>query len=500
MNTEILAPNYDKLDFALRSVGYTFEAAVADIIDNSIDAGASDIGIRLVINKKDPLDLVVWDNGSGMSSETLREAMRFGADVNRELERLGKFGLGLKLASLGQAKELRVVSLHKNSLSGRGWLEHGIRKGFECEVLDNKECKEAKASLMPDCSWDKSGTLVWWSRLYRVGSNHADPAEHAQLLLNRLNNHLALSFHRFLSGKCVVRKRGRLRIFIDIYDRATRAPGLVRKVEPLDPFGYGRSGHEDFPANMIIGDAFGDKVSIRAHIWPPNSDEDAYKLPGGANSRQGFYFYRNDRLIQAGGWNGLRDADTHISLARMEINLAPGFDVDVSLDVKKMNVSLPSPLAGAIQKSKTRSGIDFKKYIGLAEETYRTRAKRATEMPVVPDEGLPAELRDYLKTEFKIPGAGRHRKIAFRWDDLRDDQMFEVDSEGDAILLNRTYRRNLLHGLQGSATDIPVFKCLLFLLFQDVFYCDRIGPRLKEHLDQSNRVLLQALQYERSGE
>ena len=181
---EILPPNYAKLDLALRSVGYSFEAAVADIVDNSIDADASNVLVRLVLNKDGPLDLVVWDDGSGMSPETLREAMRFGADVSQEIERLGKFGLGLKLASLGQAKELRVVTLKAKNISGRAWLEQGIRQGFQCNILNPTECDEVRNSLVPDCRWGESGTLVWWSNLYRVGANRSDPEEHAQHLPN----------------------------------------------------------------------------------------------------------------------------------------------------------------------------------------------------------------------------------------------------------------------------------------------------------------------------
>lgn len=97
---EHLPPNFGKLDVALRSIGYTFEAAVADVIDNSIDAKAQTIMVRIILHKKKPLDIVIWDDGDGMNPETLREAMRFGADVTQEEKRLGKFGLGLKLASL----------------------------------------------------------------------------------------------------------------------------------------------------------------------------------------------------------------------------------------------------------------------------------------------------------------------------------------------------------------------------------------------------------------
>src|SRR5690242_977727 len=100
---ETLPPNYAKLDKALRSIGYSFEVAVADIVDNSIDAGARKVLIRFVVRSDDILDLVIVDDGDGMDAATLREAMRFGADVSEHISRLGKFGLGLKLASLSQA-------------------------------------------------------------------------------------------------------------------------------------------------------------------------------------------------------------------------------------------------------------------------------------------------------------------------------------------------------------------------------------------------------------
>src|SRR4029453_17246954 len=102
---EKLPPNYARLDKALRSIGYSFDASVADIIDNSIDAQARNVLVRFILHRERPLDLIIWDDGYGMTEDTLKEAMRFGADVKEELDRLGKFGLGLKLASLSQAKE-----------------------------------------------------------------------------------------------------------------------------------------------------------------------------------------------------------------------------------------------------------------------------------------------------------------------------------------------------------------------------------------------------------
>ena len=94
------APN---LIESMRSLGYSFETAIADLIDNSISANASKIDILL-----SPIDnpyLIILDNGYGMNSKELEEALRYGAKnplERRENNDLGRFGLGMKSASLSR--------------------------------------------------------------------------------------------------------------------------------------------------------------------------------------------------------------------------------------------------------------------------------------------------------------------------------------------------------------------------------------------------------------
>jgi hypothetical protein len=490
--SEHLPPNFGRLDKALRSIGYSFEAAVADIVDNSIDAKARNVLVRFILRKNKALDLVIWDDGNGMSSKVLKEAMRFGADVTQELERLGKFGLGMKLASLSQAKELRVFSCNGSKTSGRGWLEEGISSGFMSTVLETSECRDMLKQLVPDRPWKKAGTVVWWSHLYRIGQNHADPSEHAQKLMRRLKDYLSMAFHRFLDGKPHL-----VKMEIDIFDGDSSLEGLPLQLESLNPFGYKASGLKGFPAKLVPADGFADRIKITGHIWPPNSASPEYNLPGGANSRQGFYFYRNNRLIQGGGWNGMREAEPHRSLARLEIDMHPDFDMDVSLDVKKVEIQLPPDLVKAIQRSKTGAGVDFKKYLSLAEETYRTKPVTEDELPLIPVDGLPADLRDFLLKELRIDGTKRFRKLKFAWSNLEDVDFFQLDRDNDTLRLNKKYRRQLLHGLDGSSTDIPVVKCLLFLVLRDVLYSQRISSKVRERIEQANRILAFAVKHER---
>ncbi len=489
---EKLAPNFRKLEEALRSIGYSFEAAVADVIDNSIDAEATKVWCRILTRGEGYLDLAIWDNGEGMDESTLKEAMRFGSDVSQSLDRLGKFGLGLKLASLSQAKELRVFTWQGHDIYGRAWLERGIAKGFSSTVFEKAECSRLVSEIVPDLRKGRSGTVVWWSQLYRVGHHGGRTDENAQKLMHRLEKYLALAFHRFLQGK--LRK---VAITLDIYDQIARRAGIPIDLDPLDPFGYPETGHRDFPASMSLDGKYKNRISIKAHVWPPNSDAAEYKLPGGSNSRQGFYFYRNNRLIQGGGWNDIREVEPHSSLARVEIDIAPDFDIDVSLDVKKVEIHLPLDLAQAIQKAKTPNGVDFKKYLATANDAYRTRPVTDSELPLIPSQGLPSELVDFLHKKLRIKATAKHRDLKFRWKNLSDDSFFEINRDKGYLYLNQTYRKQVLHGLGGSSADVPVLKCLLFLVLENALVSERMGPRVREQVELVNSILVEAVKFER---
>jgi hypothetical protein len=468
--------------------------AVADIIDNSIDAKARHVVVRLIARTDGKVDLVIWDDGCGMSSGRLKEAMRFGSsmEIESDMSRLGKFGLGLKLASLSQARELRVVSRSDRELSGRAWLETGIARGFICTVYEQRECLQLLRQVVPDRPLQRAGTVVWWSHLYRVAQRSGDAQHIAQRLLKRLKDHLALAFHRFLA-----KGKRKIDIEIEIFDQAQRSRGLPAPLTPLDPFGYPVSGVEGFPTKLVPPDVYKNRMALVAHIWPPNSSAPEYKLPGGVNGKQGFYFYRNDRLIQGGGWNGRREAEPHLGLARIAIDLDPSVDVDVGLDVKKVTIELPDEYIQAIEHAESPEGVSFKQYLSLAQAAYRKRQLTEAELPLIPSDGLPADLTAFLHKELRIKRTTKHRDLKFRWAPLSKSTFFAMDRDAGVLTLNRVYRRALLNGLPGSSADVPVVKCLLFLALRDALASQRLGPNLKEQVDQVNRILVRAVRHER---
>jgi len=328
--------------------------------------------------------------------------------------------------------------------------------------------------------------------LYRIGHTHSGKEEVVQRLINRLKNYLTLAFHRFLSGQAEP-----IAITIDVLDPESGEIGIPVALHAVNPFGYSASGNKNFPQRMLL-DGYDKTIRMIAHIWPPNAKQPEYNLPGGASARQGFYFYRNNRLIQGGGWNGLREVEPHSSLARIEVDLSAEFDVEVSLDIKKIEVQLPISFVTAIKSAKTQLGVDFKGYLKLAEHAYRSKSLSHSEIPLALGKGIPKALQNKITSELEIKRSTRVRRLKFEWSDLDEECLFDVDRDSDTILLNRMYRRSLLHGLSGSSTDIPVTKCLLFLLLREVFYSERLSSRTRDRLDQANRILTAAIKYERT--
>jgi HSP90 family molecular chaperone len=114
-------PNPERTKDAIARIGYSLEESIADLIDNSLDAQATDVLIRFIYDRKNIHRIFVVDNGHGMREETLRRAMQFGSTLRHEKTDLGKYGIGLKSASLSQCNQFSVISRVDKEVSGRRW-------------------------------------------------------------------------------------------------------------------------------------------------------------------------------------------------------------------------------------------------------------------------------------------------------------------------------------------------------------------------------------------
>lgn len=338
-----LLPSARRLVTSLRDLGYSFPQAVADLVDNSVAAEATSIEIDLVFEGPDSW-LRIVDNGQGMTRSEATEAMRYGAHQEYEDESLGKFGLGLKTASLSQCRRLSIVSRRGH---GSGRLEARLLDLDHVVEQDSWRILAPRTSQIDDRLREplrsESGTVVLWEKLDRLLGYKIQWGRHAERALDslaeELRYHLGVVFHRFIDG--VIEDRASVQISVN-----------GETCTPWDPFALTESATEILPAydfDVETEERFG-LVRFQPYVLPPRSlfsSEEAFDRAAGParwNAQQGLYIYRSNRMVQSGGWCRLRVRDEHLKLARASLDFFPELDAAFEINVAKTRVKLPQPL------------------------------------------------------------------------------------------------------------------------------------------------------------
>jgi hypothetical protein len=478
---------------ALSSQGYGFDVAIADLVDNSIDAGAQNVVIHFLRDGEQLVSLVIVDDGKGMDEDELDVAMTVGGRRGYDERSLGMFGTGLKSASLSHANSVTVVSRTKRTRpAGRRWLMERAKHGFECDIIDPKYAQDF-IDFYQGRPIAFQGTIVRWDGVkdfpQNGGGGQTDRYLHRTV--NKLGLHLGLHLHRFLA-------RDDFHITISIQDVRTGIEYANYGVESLDPFAYPVSGDPAYPSDFTVDLPSLGQVRLDAHIWPPRSSLDEYKAFGAVVEREGFYFYRNDRLVQAGGWNNFRQPEQHLALARVAVDLPDDSDGTVfRLTVKKEGVQASPEFVASLEDAKDDQGRTFAQYLSEAERVYREARKRAgvaRKAAVPPGRGIDPQVRQVIEEE--LPVLTGEEPLQFRWQKLPNDKFFEIDQDGHLLLLNQHYRAALLGGRGGSLNDAPMVKSLMYLLMQDAFQRERMGSRLKDNIELWQSVLVAAARAE----
>jgi hypothetical protein len=361
-------PSARRLITSLRDMGYDFAAAIADIVDNSIEARATLVAIDIEFDGDDSW-VRVADNGKGMTTAELKEAMRYGAERDYKKEDLGKFGLGLKTASMSQCKRLSVASRvnpDRADVAAFCWdLDH-IEKTNRWEILPLERGGLGPAIRRP--LRDFPGTVVLWQKLDRILGYKLPYGESARKRLSAMcrevEQHLSMVFHRFLSGD--VRRR-KLKILVN-----------GNEVTPWDPFARSEARTKALmPVEIkvehegVIGE-----IKVESFVLPHQNDFssiEAFKRASGPsnwNQQQGFYIYRAGRLIQSGGWCRLRTLDEHTKLARVALSFSPSMDEAFKINVAKMRVQLPTQIRDQVEHT-------IKPLLKMAQDTYRRSTKKS---------------------------------------------------------------------------------------------------------------------------
>lgn len=366
MKSISLPPYAPTLIESTRAIGYTLEAAVADIIDNSISAQASWIDIFFFPTGNSYI--AIMDNGCGMDAQELDAAMRYGSqnpNVKRTANDLGRFGLGLKTASLSQCRTLTVATKQGKHIEARRWdIDHVIETQDWSLLILESDDEINKIPRIEKLKEIKSGTLVVWQNLDRLNVGELNFECSMGKKMDDIRNHLSLVFHRYLSGESGLKK-------INIRMNNTA-------INYLDPFLSHRNTQIMSDESLQCEDS---KIVIRPYLLPHISDltkNEIETLGGkdGLRKNQGFYVYRNKRLLIWGTWFRMMRQGECSKLARVQIDIPNELDTMWTLDIKKSKAMPPevvrNNLAPIIQV--------------LAEKSKRTwefRGKRETNDSIV---------------------------------------------------------------------------------------------------------------------
>lgn len=354
-----LPPNSISLIESMRDIGYSIEAAVADIIDNSITANAKNINIRFSWNFGNPWFAII-DDGSGMDSDTLMTAMKLGTISpleTREKNDLGRFGLGLKTASFSQCRCLTVISKkNSNCLNIAQWNIDTISindNNWLLNILSKEEISQE--IFINDIVLDylekyNSGTAVIWQNIDRLIESSSNRESKFNEILFNIRTHLELVFHRYLSPG--LGENG-----VDIFLNNSM-------LKAYDPFNTKKSTElreEKFKYDNKF-------ITVQPYILPHHGslskpEWEKYAGKNGYIEEQGFYVYRNRRLIIYSTWFRLLPKKEITKLLRVRVDIPNSLDRLWRIDIKKANAFPPEGIRDELKRIIGKIELSGKKVI-----------------------------------------------------------------------------------------------------------------------------------------
>lgn len=380
-----ITPSAARLTESLRDIGYDFPAAVADIVDNSVMAGARHVDVRVEFVGEESY-VAISDDGEGMTGNGLVEALRFGSRRAYGPSDLGRYGLGLKTASLSQCRSVTVVTCRRSSpgnVNVRTLDLDLIAKWDEWLIVEPPMVPVIEQSAERLAA--EPGTVVIWRKLDRVLPEKRPDGGWARRRLDSLAaktaEHLGIVFHRYLEA-------------MDSRELVISVNG--QKIEPWNPFAQSEPTTTELPLqrfDLSVGDVAG-SVALRRFVLPARDEFSSleeferYSGPLKWNRQQGIYVYRANRLVQWGGWNGIRGIDEHTKLARASLEFDTDLDSVFNINVAKIRVTFPPQIRHMLDRP-------INELCAHADDRYRKASRRTVnEQPFEPDAQPAARTQD----------------------------------------------------------------------------------------------------------
>jgi hypothetical protein len=350
----------------MRAIGYSFEAAIADIVDNSISASAS--SVQIWFSPYGAPYVAIVDNGLGMTDDELIVAMRYGSRTPLQVRAendLGRFGLGLKTASLSQCRRLTVVSIKDDILCARRWDLDVVHERQSWILLGLTQEQIEGLPKIDELKAFKCGTMVIWQEFDRLG---VLPSQIDQALEDRIDEareHLALVFHRLISSE---RPGANLKIAINSLE-----------IVSLDPFLVSNKATQQLPEETFSIE--GCRVIVAPFVLPHISklSKSDMRIAGGEEGlrrNQGFYIYRNRRLICWGSWSKLTRQEELTKLARVRVDIPNALDHLWTLDIKKSSATVPQAIRSNLKRI-------IERIVERSRKVYTYRGQKAQDRTTV---------------------------------------------------------------------------------------------------------------------
>lgn len=314
-----------------RNLGYSIEEAVADLIDNSITADATNITINLDWNDGSPI-FKLYDNGKGMSEEKLINSFKLGSLEQRNPKDLGRFGFGMKTASLSQARELIVISKQQDQKVCIRSLDLDFIKEIK-RKWNLKHCNPADYKNEIDkLNTAGQGTIICWKNWDRAPQLN----ENFISLITKISNYVAVCFHRFIEDGTKIYSHDEL-------------------LKPISPIPKDSQKYSEIPLKNEVNSKQTAFVLKHPKFWEQEYDSmhhiNSYMLFNGFASQQGIYIYRCNRLLNPyGGWLGVIKPINSSKLARVTIDYPNSADKLWNLDITKTNAIIPYEFKKEIEK------------------------------------------------------------------------------------------------------------------------------------------------------
>lgn len=484
VESTIYLPPSENIQHAL-GANHDLRSGLAELFDNSIDAGATDIAVVFHLNGHSLNRMTIHDDGRGMTAERMAEILRLGGHKPQSEANIGRYGMGLKEGSYANADTVTVVSRANGQRTSGFRLRKGSFTAGKLGELPLTQLWNQRNQLIST----RQGTSIIWddlSNTYTGGQSDEGNAFLSQLVRN-IRVHTGIRYHRFLESN-----RVKMVLYRSIDDTL---PTPFARVAPINPLGYRKSGNRSYPKTLFMnGDP--DSPGITAHIWPRSKTVEYQLSEVDSLGHQGFYFYDADRLITQGGWSGFRTSKKDQKLLRIVVDDPRVLNAYVTISPQKGSVRLNEDFHRFIASLKTADSqaATFNDILSDAAIAQREMNRKSGNPDPLSEagSGLSPSIKEAIEQNANLK---LKSPVSIKWGALPEDEFVSVNGREKTITLNQDYRKILNPG-RGSQNDAPLVKSLIFMLFNDAA-TGKATAKAGANVEVWNAILLAALEEQR---